>query len=83
MPFDQDDQHYRRYRSEVERQLEADWQALRTTRTAPENAPLAPPDEGPVASLGRAVAEVFTAPESRGGDEIERRRLVRRELPDR
>jgi hypothetical protein len=29
------------------------------------------------------VAEVFTAPESRGGDEIERRRLVRRELPDR
>ena len=74
-----DEHHFRRYRSDVERQLDADWRDFRASRAAPENAPLARPDEGPVESFGRAVAEVFTAPESQGSDSGLREELVRRE----
>ena len=62
MPYHEDDDHYRRYRAEMERRLDADWRALRASR-APGNAPLAPRRENPLESMGRAVAEVFTAPE--------------------
>jgi hypothetical protein len=62
MAHHEDDEHYRRYREEMERRLDADWRALQQSRAAG-NAPLAPRNENPPQSMGRAVAEVFTAPE--------------------
>jgi len=62
MSYHEDDAHYRRYRAEMERRLDADWRALQESRAAG-NAPLAPRHENALESMGRAVAEVFTAPE--------------------
>jgi hypothetical protein len=76
---DELDEHYRRYRDEVERRLDAEYREFRASRAAPENAPLAPPGEGALESFGRAVAEVFTAPESAGSNAGLREELVERE----
>jgi len=62
MSYHEDDAHYRRYRAEMERRLDADWRALQESRAAG-SAPLAPRHENALESMGRAVAEVFTAPE--------------------
>ena len=62
MPYHEDEAHFRRYREEVARRLDADRRALQRSRSEG-NAPLAPRDENALESMGRAVAEVFTAPE--------------------
>lgn len=71
-----DDLHYRRYREEHARRLDADYAEWRRRRDA-ERASGAPPqqpaeahDAGPLESLGRAIGEVVTGPASTEDDQL-------------